>query len=155
MSALRASRWRGKVLLVGCLVGCGSDAAVCDNHACDSDASIGDGGDAGDTGVDASPGCNASADPKDSPACVADGFGIFVDATNGKDSNTGTKEAPVQTITHALDIAKGQNLKRLYVCEGTYGEDVTIDPGHDGISIFGGSTCNDWTYSGTQPVIGK
>ncbi len=123
-------------------------------RACDSDASIGDGGDAGDTGVDAPPGCNPSADPKDSPACVADGFGIFVDATNGKDSNGGTKEAPVQTIKHALDVAKQGSINRLYVCEGTYPEDVTIDAAHDGISLYGGWKCSNWSYSGTKAQLG-
>ena len=91
--------------------------------------------------------------PKDSPACVDDLVGVFVDATNGKDTNAGTKSAPMQTIGAAL--GKTATLKRLYVCEGTYSEDVTLDASHDGVSIYGGWKCADWSYSGNRPVIGK
>ena len=128
---------------------CAGWSGVCDNHACDSDASLGD---AGDSGVDAPPGCNPDVDPKDSPACVADSFGIFVDAANGNDTNAGTKEAPVKTIGAAL--GKVGSLTRVYVCEGTYLEDLLLDASHDGVSIYGGWKCSDWSYSGGKPFVG-
>ena len=59
----------------------------------------------------------------------------------------------MQTIGAAL--GKTGALKRLYVCEGTYAEDVTLDASHDGLSIYGGWKCADWSYSGNKPVIGK
>ena len=52
-------------------------------------------GDVSDSGLDAQtdvtpPGCDANADPKDSLACVTNGFGIFVDGALGADGNEGT-----------------------------------------------------------------
>jgi hypothetical protein len=114
-----------------------------------------DGG-GGDSATDAPPGCDATADPKDAGACVVDGFGIFVDATNGNDMNLGTKESPVKTIAAALALAMNNKIGRLYVCGGTYAEDVTLDAAHDGISIYGGWQCGAWTYDANQqPLIGK
>ena len=131
-----------------CIGGCTSNA--CENNlTCPPDGSVD-----GQSG-DAPANCDVAKDPKDAPTCVVDGFGIFVDATNGKDSNTGTKEAPVQTMAHALDTAKSQNVTRVYVCEGTYAEDLVLDTAHDGISLYGGWKCSDWSYSGTRPVVGK
>lgn len=121
---------------------------LCDNGACDADASL------NDTGVDAPPGCDLTKDPKDSLPCVDDGVGIFVDATNGKDTNAGTKAAPMQTIGAALGKTNTQHA-RVYICEGTYAEDVTLDASHDGVSLYGGWKCGDWSYSGGKPTIGK
>lgn len=107
----------------------------------------------GESGADAPSNCDLSKDPKDSQSCVDDSVGVFVDATSGKDSNPGTKTAPVQTIAAALN--KTAILKRLYVCEGTYPEDLTLDVSHDGVSIYGGWKCLEWSYSAGKPVIGK
>ena len=120
---------------------------ICGYGIC-TDGSSGDG-----QQTDAPANCDLSKDPKDSPACVDDSVGVFVDATNGKDANAGTKAAPLQTITTALTKADAQHV-RLYVCEGTYAEDVVVDATHNG-SIYGGWKCADWTYSGNKPVIGK
>lgn len=97
--------------------------------------------------------CNLSVDPKDSLGCVDDRVGIFVSPT-GSDTNPGTKEAPVQTITKGLAIVG--TLTRVYICQGTYAEDVNIaPPADDGISIYGGFACADWSYNGMQPVVGN
>ncbi len=104
------------------IAGCPTFVGDCDYGACDRDAADS----AADNAVDTPPGCSPSADPKDSPACVADSVGVFVDATNGKDSNAGTKEAPMQTIAAAL--GKTGALKRLYVCEGTGVTLILITP---------------------------
>jgi hypothetical protein len=135
----------GSLLIAGCPAGF---TDLCDNGACDNDASL------GDSGIDAPPGCDLTKDPKDSLPCVDDSIGIFVDATNGKDSNLGTKSAPMQTIAAGLGKTNTQHA-RLYICEGTYPEDVTLDASHDGVSLYGGWKCADWSYAGTKPLIGK
>ncbi len=91
--------------------------------------------------------CNMSADPKDSLGCVDDRVGIFV-SPMGSDMNPGTKEAPVQTIAKGLSIVG--MLTRVYVCAGTYAENISLAPPADGISIYGGFKCADWSYSGTN-----
>src|SRR6185312_2586199 len=96
--------------------------------------------------------CDTSKDPKDDPGCLDDRVGVFVSPA-GSDSNAGTKEAPFQTIGKAL--ASVGTLTRVYLCEGTYAEDVSIAPPVDGVSIYGGFKCADWSYSGNKPTIGK
>lgn len=51
--------------------------------------------------VDAPLGCDASADAKDAPKCVVSEFGVFVDASGGSDTNPGTQESPMETLTAA------------------------------------------------------
>jgi hypothetical protein len=96
--------------------------------------------------------CDTTKDPKDAPGCLDDRVGVFVSAT-GSDTNPGTKAAPFATIGKALTSVGA--LTRVYVCEGTYAEDVAIAAPVDGISIYGGFKCSDWTYSGNKPTIGK
>ncbi len=107
-----------------------------------------------ETGVDSSAVCDLTLDPKDSMACVNDTDGVFVD-TAGNDMNNGKMATPVATLTKGLDVAKTRGIGRIYVCEGTYAEDVIVDTAHDGISIYGGFKCSAWTYSGIKPVVGK
>ena len=85
-------------------------------------------------------------DPASAP-CVVNGYGVFVDAVKGSDTNAGTKESPVQTITGAL--AKTGN-KRIYVCEGLYAEHVKVTRA---VGIFGGFACATWAYSGNRSRI--
>jgi hypothetical protein len=136
-------------LFAACVVDCGSKN-LCDNDACDAQD-----GSMNDAGYDAPPppGCDLTMDPRDSPACVADSVGIFVSPT-GLDSNPGTKELPMLTV--AGGIGRTGALKRVYVCAGTYPEDLALDATHDGVSIYGGFLCQTWGYQASQqPVIGK
>ncbi len=148
----------GAAALVAGLVGCPDFAPddVCGYPGFCGDSSVTEGGkDGGSDGpVACPPGCELSKDPKDSPACVASSVGVFVDSTKS-DSNNGAKETPVATVGKGLALAKQNGLPRIYVCEGTYAEDLVIDASHDGISIYGGWKCADWSYSGGKPVIGK
>ena len=63
-------------------------------------------------------------EPKNAPSCITNDVAVFVDATSGLDTNPGTKEAPVKTLAAALDKLAGK--PRVYVCEGTYAERVTL-----------------------------
>ncbi len=100
--------------------------------------------------IDAPPGCVLTQDPKDSPACVADSVGMFVDGAGGSDSNVGTRAMPFKTIAKA--VASAGPLPRVYVCAGNYAENVSLDATH-GPSLFGGFDCGSWKYSGTKPVV--
>ena len=129
---------------------------LCDQKgvAC-ADGGMGEGGgsDGGADGApDAPPGCDLGKEPKDSPACVSDAVGVFV-SPMGIDTNPGTKQSPVKSIGKALSLVGSK--PRVYVCEGTYAEDVVLDASHDGVSIYGGWSCNGWSYTGGKPVVGK
>ena len=121
----------GTAALIGNLPGCGSSSCA-DTETCFSpDGGSTDGGgnetsviDGG--GMDVTPpGCDATKDPKDSAACVASSFGIFVSASAVDDTGDGTKEHPVQKIATALGKTSGAK-SRVYICEGTYAERVTL-----------------------------
>ena len=101
-----------------------------------------------DAPIDAPAGCVLSLDPKDSPLCIADTVGIFVDGTKGDDAaGDGTKTKPVKSIGKGLSILGGK--PRVYVCEGTYPGSVDVGVA---VSIYGGLKC-DWTPSTNRPVV--
>ena len=126
-----------------------TDPIFADSLTCSAykDGGTVDGGrtDGGEGGIIQPPDCDLTKAPKDSPACVDDGVGIFVSPT-GSDGGSGTKAAPVKTIAKALAIA---GPKRVYVCEGTYDEAVAIGAA---ASVYGGFSCA-WTVTGARPKL--
>ncbi len=124
---------------------------------------IADGMDAGP--ADASPdvtaadaGCDATQSPKTNACVVTDAYGVFV-APNGSDSATGTMSAPFATVGRGV-LAAASAHKRVYVCTGTYAEQVTIDASANGVSLFGGLACpgddagdSSWSYTGHPATI--
>ncbi len=119
-----------------------------------SDGGGGDGDVTADAGPDVvvPPGCDLTKDLADSPACIDDGIGVFVDAQNGDDdANDGSEAHPFKTIAKGIAAAGGK--PRVYVCEGTYPEDVSITL-QNAVNIYGGLKCGDWSYSGGKPVVG-
>jgi hypothetical protein len=115
----------------------------------------GDGGaqsDAGNTVGPADSGngsCNPAKDPKDAP-CLVDGvFGVFVSGTTGHDSAIGSKADPLKTIGEGIAKAAQVGKSRVYVCNGTYAEQVSLDVQHDGIGLYGGFDCaSGWAWNG-------
>jgi hypothetical protein len=100
-------------------------------------------------GQNVPPGCDLTADPKDSAACVDESIGLFVSA-RGSDSNAGTKGSPLKSITAALAKVDSQH-SRVYVCDGTYGEEVSVS---SAVGIYGGFSCTDWSYDGKPEAVG-
>ena len=94
------------------------------------------------------PGCNENADPKDSPKCVDDAYGVFVDATGGDDSRAGGRATPVKTIATAL--SKLGNKSRVYLCAGTYAESVKLT---SAVSLYGGYGCATWEHDGSKAKL--
>ena len=60
--------------------------------------------------------------------------GIFV-AKNGKDSNSGTIEAPVASIQAGIALAKSAGKRDVYVATGVYDESIALQ---QGVSVYGG-----------------
>ena len=102
----------------------------------------------GGSDVVAPPGCDTSAEPKVSPNCVVDSYGVFVDGNAGADTNAGTKAAPLRTISAALGKTEGK--PRIYVCASTYPEHVKLS---STTSIYGGFKCADWSYTGDKTSV--
>jgi len=92
-------------------------------------------------------GCDLSKEPKDSPACVSDAVGFFVDATKGDDAAAGTREAPFRTISKAVSAVGDKS--RVFVCGGSYPESVQIT--HTS-KVYGGFACDTWVYNASIRV---
>ena len=119
------------------------DAGTIDSSTADGSVNIVEGGQA-----DAPPGCDTAKDPKDSLPCVVDSFGVFVDGTSGVDTNPGTKEKPYKTIGAAI---AGVGAKpRVYICAGSYPENLTVQ---SATSLYGGFACGSWSYSGANTKV--
>ncbi|MFT3921808.1 MAG: hypothetical protein QM778_04675 [Myxococcales bacterium] len=88
------------------------------------------------------PGCDTAADPRDTPSCVTEQAGVFVDST-GNDANPGTRDAPLKTIGAAL--AKRNGRSRIYLCQGIYAESVELT---SAVSLHGGFACGSWSHIG-------
>ena len=121
----------------------------CDSTTCADYATCGAPGDGGpDAGVIVPPGCDLTKGPKESPACVDERVGIFVDGSSGANSNPGTKASPKKTVGAAVAATGGK--PRVYICEGTYAESVAIK---SSVSLYGGLSCGAFAYTGAQPTI--
>lgn len=160
-------------LLVGWMVSVVGSTSACSGHTClddgegacdalgtdgaDADASNGADGSAdarptdGDADADVvvpPDNCDPDADIKDSPACVDDAFGVFVDGNNGDDGQPGTKLAPKKSISAAFDALQGKS--RIFVCKASYPEHLELT---SSVSLFGGFDCASWNFSGDKPTV--
>ncbi len=141
--------------LMGVVIACGgsdfSSPIQCTGAACadgGSDAFV----EGGDQDVVVPTNCDLTKDIAESPACVDDGIGVFVSASAGSDNNLGTKAMPFKTVGHAIQKAGAK--PRIYICEGTYSEDVSLTQ-QNAVSLYGGLACADWTVNGVKATIGK
>jgi hypothetical protein len=101
-----------------------------------------------------SPGCDATKSPKDEPCLASDVHAVFVDGSK-QGGGSGTKGSPVATIMEGLARAKASNKGLIILCAGTYKERVVVDQAVDGVSIYGGFRCADWSYDPGAKVTVK
>jgi hypothetical protein len=122
------------------------------------DAVVADARDDAPATVDAAPhddarGCDSSHVPKDDACVVADAYGVFV-STSGLDTAAGTMSAPLKTISEGVARAAQLGKSRVYVCRGSYAEQVALDVAHDGIGLFGGLDCaHGWAWTGDKTQV--
>ncbi len=87
--------------------------------------------------------------PNQTGDAIEDACGVFVSASKGSDSNSGTtKTQPVATLKKAIALAKG---KPIYACadgQKAFHDAITLD---GDAQIFGGLDCASWKYvAGTK-----
>lgn len=115
--------------------------------------------DAGGTGVATSDGGSDAGmvDPcfnnPTTTECAREDLAFFVSAS-GHDGAAGTKTAPLLTIGAAI-AQTTDTKKRIYVCPGTYSEDIVLGVAQSNLSIYGGLDCNFTATTTEKPVIGK
>jgi hypothetical protein len=143
-----------RILTVSAL-GAGLVAASCHGLSSDPDCldygtcEVPSGADGGDGSVVVPADCDLAVSPKDSAACVDDGVGVFV-SPEGADGAAGTKAAPLRSIAEAVARAATSGKPRVYVCEGSYDQNVTVE---SAVGIFGGFECTAWEHSGAKPKL--
>ncbi|MBI3207102.1 MAG: hypothetical protein HYZ29_36530 [Myxococcales bacterium] len=107
------------------------------------------GGTGGQGGASGSGGDGGSCDTTKSPseeAClVSDDNAVFVSPT-GADTDAGTKAKPLATFAEAVKKAKTAGHGRVIGCNGDYDEKLALAAAADGIKIYGGFKCSDWSY---------
>jgi hypothetical protein len=120
---------------------------------------------AGDVGAEHA--CDPTKDPADEPCVLDNALGVFVAATAGieGDADGGDAEAespngdgsmarPYATIAQALANLGGKT--RVYVCNGSYGEQVRLTTA---VSVYGGLACAGdggdrvWSYAGDSAQV--
>jgi hypothetical protein len=126
----------------------------CAEGACGPRTNAGEGGSdvVVDGGADApvDPCVNTPTDPK----CLDENTALFVSAPNGNNADaTGSQAKPFKTIGAALGKITATK-RRIYVCDGTYAEDLALNAAHSGVSLFGGIDCTFKAVSTNKPVIG-
>jgi hypothetical protein len=130
--------------------GSGNDGGTPSGGSQSMSGSNGSGGQGGEPGAE----CNG--DVADDPACWATNeLGVFVSSDNGDDAaGNGSKEAPFKTIMKGVAASAGRNV---YVCLGVqndvYEEQITLSGAQDGIHLYGGFDCADWSYSQTRRAL--
>lgn len=125
----------------------------CAEGACGPRTNAGEGGsDVVDGGADAP--LDPCIDMPTAAQCLDETKAIFVSSPNGDDqSATGMRVKPFKTIGAALKSITADK-RRIYVCEGTYPEDLALNATHAGVSLFGGIDCTWKAAPAIKPVIG-
>ncbi|GMV19777.1 MAG: hypothetical protein AMXMBFR56_80010 [Polyangiaceae bacterium] len=100
----------------------------------------GGGGTGGDGG-----GCDTSKSPSEEACLVSDENAVFVSPT-GASTGAGTKASPLKSFADAVAKAKTAGHGRVIACNGDYDEKLTLTNTADGIKVYGGFKCSDWSY---------
>jgi hypothetical protein len=131
-----------------------ADGSGPDVSAETSDSDAADAGDAREasSGFDSSESstCDGAKAPNDDPCVIDERYGVFVSPL-GADTSTGTRAAPVLTIGRGMDLAKIAG-KRVYVCAGSFLEQLVVGASRDGVNVYGGLDCGTWTYNTANRV---
>ncbi len=89
-------------------------------------------------------GCDSSKTPAQGGCAVDDTDGFFV-APTGSDTATGAKASPFKTIGRGILAAAGNASKpNVYICHGTYAENLVIQTAPAGVALHGGFDCASW-----------
>jgi hypothetical protein len=88
-------------------------------------------------------------DPSTESCLVSETYGVFV-ASSGSDEGDGSREHPFATIGFAMAHLSGKT--RLFICDGSYREQVTIQS--NPVSLYGGLSCADgWVWDGGETDV--
>jgi hypothetical protein len=142
----------GAAALVGCSPSVADYCSPGSPECSAPDAAASDAGRDGGAEAEVAPsGCDPTKPPHDESCVIDDAFGIFVSPA-GSDANPGSKTASVRSVGHGMDLAKAA-AKRVYICAGSYPEQLVVGTSRDGVNVYGALDCVTWTYSAANKVV--
>jgi hypothetical protein len=98
-------------------------------------------------------GCDSSKPAAQGGCAVDDSDGFFVSPT-GSDSAVGSKVAPFKTIAKGISAAATATKKpNVYVCAGTYPENLVIQNAPEGVALHGGFDCASWAQTNAVTTV--
>ena len=106
--------------------------------------------------------CNASAEPKDAKCVIDEAYGgVFLAVSpKGMANGAGTKASPLNSVDAGITLAlqrcrRGDSQAGLqFVVQAATTRSIAIDASRDqGVQVFGGLHCSDWSCSGEKTAI--
>ena len=128
---------RSFIVALGCLavVACGNFDATSREDATGSSGSGAGSSDDSPAATNNTPDDNAKGGP---PVGTPPLQGVFVSASRGSDTGSGTMDSPLKSLAPALVLAKSKNLP-VNACAEVYAESLTVS---DGVSMYGYFDCS-------------
>jgi len=109
----------------------------------------GDGGESGvgGAGTGGAP-CDATQAPGEDSCVISEEYGVFVSPAGDDAAGNGSRAKPFATLSKAIEQASKKD-KRVYACAdgGRYEESLELDAAANGLELYGGFACDDWSYS--------
>jgi hypothetical protein len=136
----------GSCVLATCaLFDCGSSPETCDDASTCGDAAAVPGVSGG--------GCDSTKPASQGGCSIDDTDGFFV-SPNGSDTADGSKTTPFLTIGKGILAAAAAAQKpNVYVCAGTYPENLVIQNAPAGVALHGGFDCASWTQMSAPTTV--
>jgi hypothetical protein len=98
-------------------------------------------------------GCDTSKPPSQGGCAVDDTDGYFV-SPSGSDTASGAKATPFKTVGKGVAAATATPLKpNVYVCAGTYPENLVIQGTPAGVALHGGFDCTSWAQVNAPTTV--
>jgi hypothetical protein len=79
---------------------------------------------------------------------------VFVSPDGSDEEGEGSRAAPFRTLAFAIAAAIDSG-RRVYACAdgGDYSDAITLDDSANGLELYGGFACSDWSYTGKKSVV--
>lgn len=125
----------------------GGNGAAGDGGSSSGGSGSGASGSSSDAGAGGGGACDTTKTPTEEACLVSDDRAVFV-SPDGDDDNDGSQDAPLATLTKAVEVAADDKL--VLVCSASYDEHVSIATG---ARIYGGFKCADWSIDTARAVF--
>ncbi len=98
--------------------------------------------------------CDPSSTPAEDACVLDDALGVFVSRKGNDERGDGSRARPFKTLAAGI-LAALERGGRVYACssEGAYPEPLALDEQANGLELYGGLSCDDFSYTGEPTVV--